>query len=164
MHGLNILEVFEYFADAINSKKQGYRYQKTVVFAEQFSDSESVSFLDLQNKVVMQDNVDFSALTIERISSGKYRVTTGYNDPLVANLRDNGRVRVQPFQDLSTNNSLRSGDSLFVGSDVAIATKVVFISVGVFDIHLIASKGTSNQLAVDCAFYLTIELFNMPNV
>jgi len=158
------LEVFEYFADAINAKKQGYRFLKSVVYAEQFSDAESVNIQATQDKVILKDNVDFSALTIERISAGKYRVITGYNDSQTDNLKDNGTITIQPFQDLSSNNSLRSGDSLFVGSDVSISTKIVFISAGVFDIHLTASKGTSNELAVDCAFYLTIELFNMPNV
>ena len=157
-------DIFYKLAESLNAKKEGYRFLKSVVYAEQFSDTETIDIQASQSKVILKDNVDFSALTIERISAGKYRVTTGYDNELIANLKDNGTIKIQPFQDLSSNNSLRSGDSLFVRSDVSISTKVVFISVGVFDIHLTASKGTSNELAVDCAFYLTIQLFNMPIV
>lgn len=151
------LEVFEYYADAINAKKDGYRYLKAVVLAEQFSSTESVNILDPQNKLISQDAIDFSALTVERVSVGKYRVTTGFNDGNSANLRDNGRVIIQPFHDLPAYDYLKSGASTFPADNIGIATVVDFVSVGVFDVYL------SDNLALkDTNFYLTIELFNMP--
>ena len=157
-------DIFYKLAETLNAKKEGYRYLKSIVFAEQFSASESVNIQDPQDKLIAQDNIDFSALTVQRVATGQYKVTTGYDDALLANLKDNGRILVQPFQDLPSANSLRSGDAVFVGSDVGISTKVTYISNGVFDLYLVASKGTYNETLIDCNFYLTIELFNMPTV
>lgn len=155
----DLIDLFHFYADAINQKKQGYRYLKAVVLAEQFSSTESVNIQDTQTKLIAQDNQDMSALTVERISAGKYKVTTGYDDDTIANLRDNGRVTIQPFHDLPTYDYLKSGSSTYPADDIGMATVVDFTSEGIFDVYL-SDAGTLK----DTNFFITIELFNMPTV
>lgn len=161
---LALKEIFDFYADAINAKKQGYRTFRGIVLAERFAATESVNNQTPVDKFIELDNLDFGAITVERVSVGKFKVTTNYNDGNTSNLLDNGRVQIQPLQDLSSNNYLRSGDTTFVGSDVAVSSKVTYLSPGVFDLYLVATRGTENENLVDCAFYLTIELFNMPTI
>jgi hypothetical protein len=162
--GLDLKEVLDKFAETVNAKKQGYRYLKAVVFAEQFGSTEIVNIQDSQTKLLSQDNIDFSVLTVERVSLGKYKVTTGHNDANTSNLRDNGRVIAQPFKDLASNNNLRNASLTFSGDTDGISHIITYDSVGVFHILFIAAKGTENENLVDCNFYLNIELFNMPNL
>lgn len=154
-----LTDIFYKLAETLNAKKTGYRYLKAVVLAEQFSSTESVNIQDPQTKLIAQDNQDMSALTIARVSAGKYKVTTGYNDGTTANLRDNGRVTIQPFHDLPTYDYLKSGSSTYPADDIGIATVVDFTSAGIFDVYL-SDSGTLK----DVNFYITIELFNMPTV
>lgn len=156
---IELVEIFNYYADAINAKKKGYRYLKARVLAEQFSSTESVNIQDPQEKVTLQDNIDFSVLTIARVSAGKYKVTTGYNDANSANLRDNGRVMLQCFHDLPAYDYLKNGSSTFPADDIGLSTVIDFVSPGVFDVYI-----SDAGVLKDTNFYLTIELFNMPNL
>lgn len=162
--GTHLKELFDLYADTINAKKQGYRYFRGIVFSERFSTTESVDNQTPVDKFVELDNLDFGAVTVERVSVGQFKVTTSYNDGATSNLLDNGSIKIQILQDISTNNVLRSGDTTFVGSAITIAHKVTFVSPGVFDVYISSARDSENENLVDCAFYLNIELFNMPTV
>lgn len=161
--GKSVLEVFHFFAESINAEDQGYKIFKALVKCERFNLSESVNEQSGSGKFNVLLSAGFGSVTVQRMSTGQYRVTTSFNNANSANLLENGLIQIQFYQDIPSNNQLRSGDAVFVGSDVSISSKTTFISEGVFDVYIVASKGTQNETLVDCNFYLNIELFNVSN-
>lgn len=155
-------QIFYKFAETVNASKQGYKMFKSIVHSERFSTTESINIGSNSDKFIELENTDFGSVTVARQGLGQYRVTTSYNDANTVNLLTNGLINIQPLKDIPENNILRSGDTTFVGSDVSISTKATYISPGVFDIYLVASRSTENENLVDANFYLTIELFNFP--
>lgn len=152
-------EILDYYAESMNAKRQGYRCIRTIVRAEQFSSTESILIQDNSSKFTELESVDMSVLTVARVSHGKYRVTTGYDDVNSENLRDNGIVSVQCFHDLPSYDTFKSGSSNFPADNIGLSTVVDFVSPGVFDIYI-----SDNGTLKDSNFYLNIELFNMPTV
>ncbi|WP_435415862.1 hypothetical protein [Polaribacter aestuariivivens] len=138
-----LTSIIGFMADAMNKPKEGFKSISIIVKSELFSLNESISIQDGSTKLIPLDENGISVLSVEKLATGIYRVTTGYNDSNASNIKDNGIINIQAYQDINSTN--------ITGLD----SDINFLSAGVFDVFI-----SQNAVAKDYNFYLTINLFN----